>query len=329
MNSVIATGHIMRCLSIAEGIRACGDDATFILADENAVPLLRERGYQYIVLGSKWDNLEEELPVLASVVNARKIQVLLVDHYYVTEKYLSELQKHIFIAYIDDINAFYYPVDMLICYANYYEKFKYDNTYRNRDIRTELLLGTHYAPLRSKFHNCEKKIIRKTVRSLLIMSGGADTYGVIRKILSGLKSSEYESIYAICGVYNADFERLAEKYKLCSKVKILKSVPDIDKYMKIADLSISAAGSTLYELCAVGTPAISYTIADNQQDNAWKFQEDEIIAYAGDMRSNGTIDRILEMLNGKLQSQDYRSYISHKMQCLVDGKGALRIAKNL
>lgn len=329
MNEQIATGHLMRCLSVADAVRQCGGEVTFILADGQAVPMLESRRYPAIVLGTDWRDLEGELSALLAVIPDGVDDVLLVDHYSVTERYLAQLREHITVAYIDDLNAFHYPVDLLICYANYYEKFGYAQRYRGRTPKTELLLGTDYVPLRSAFHNCGVKDIRADVRSLLLLSGGADPYGVIRSLLEELTLSSYERIYAICGMYNPDYELLAEKYRQHPNVRILQSVPDLDRYMREADMAVSAAGSTLYELCAVGTPAISYTMADNQLDNARKFREDRLIPYAGDMRDGGTIGEIVRLLENCCPSRDARQDISRRMQAYVDGNGAARIARRL
>ena len=99
--------------------------------------------------------------------------------------------------------------------------------------------------------------------------------------------------------------------------------------MREADLAVSAGGTTLYELCAVGTPAISYAIADNQLENVKKFEEDRLIAYAGDIRKDHVIDHIIDYLKIYDLNWQIRQERSLKVQKLVDGKGALRIANAL
>ena len=68
MNEQIATGHIMRCLSIADALIVAGESVTFILADEQAVDLLKQRGYDAIVLHTEWNQMEKELPALSHVI---------------------------------------------------------------------------------------------------------------------------------------------------------------------------------------------------------------------------------------------------------------------
>ena len=115
MNSVIATGHMMRCLAVADAAGSMGEETTFLLADAEAADLLEKRGYRYIVLNTDWKDMEGELPALRKVIGERGIHTLLIDSYRVTEKYLAELEKLVRTVYIDDVNAFHYPVSALIC----------------------------------------------------------------------------------------------------------------------------------------------------------------------------------------------------------------------
>ena len=93
MNAQIAMGHIMRCLSIADALHGLGEPVRFILADEQAVSLLKQRGYDAIVLHTKWNHMEEELPVLSQVIQNEHIEKMLIDSYQVTQRYLTELSK--------------------------------------------------------------------------------------------------------------------------------------------------------------------------------------------------------------------------------------------
>ena len=92
-----------------------------------------------------------------------------------------------------------------------------------------------------------------------------------------------------------------------------------------ADFCVSAAGSTLYELCACGTPTVSYVLADNQIDHASKFSEKHLIPCLGDIRKK-TIEDELQNKIILFKDYTYRKEISERMQLVVDGNGAIRIA---
>lgn len=325
MNSIIATGHVMRCLAIADAAKSMGEFVTFILADDQAAELIKKHGHQMIIMHTPWNDMESELPVMERLAKEYKIDRILVDSYQVTKRYLECLSKLMRVFYMDDLNAFYYPVSNIICYANYWEKFQYCERYP----KSKLFLGTEYVPLRAEFSECIRKKINLKVEKLLLLSGGTDHYQVLNRILEMLDINRYSQINVFCGKYNMQYREMKEKNRAYKNVHINKAVPDIKRYMSDADLAISAGGTTLYELCAVGTPAISYAVADNQLDNVKKFQEDGVIDYAGDVRRDDVIRYIRKYLKIYDMDQEMRQEKSRKMQKLVDGKGAWRIANAL
>ena len=323
MNEQIATGHIMRCLSIADALRGLGEPVRFILADEQAVSILEQRGYDAIVLHTQWNCMEEELSVLSQVIRNEHIDKLLIDSYQVTQRYLAELSKLVTTFYIDDLNLFEYPVDAVICYANYWKKFQY----KINDKRTTYLLGMKYVPLKQAFWNCEAKIISEKANNLLILTGGSDPFNVTEQILDSIDTYQFQTIDVICGIYNTNYKKFVKKYENNKNIKFHQAVNNIEQYMKKADIAISAGGMTLYELCAIGTPAISFSFADNQLDNVRQFQEDGLIDYAGDARMDDIAGTINQYLTRYRNDFELRKEKSEKMQKVVDGKGAERIAR--
>ena len=323
MNEQIATGHIMRCLSIADALRGLGEPVRFILADEQAVSLLKQRGYDAIVLHTQWNCMEEELSVLSQVIRNEHIDKLLIDSYQVTQRYLAELSKMVTTFYIDDLNLFEYPVDVVICYANYWKKFQY----KINDKRTTYLLGMKYVPLKQDFWNCEAKIISEKANNLLILTGGSDPFNVTEQILDSIDIYQFQTIDVICGIYNTNYNKFVKKYENNKNIKFHQAVNNIEQYMKNADIAISAGGTTLYELCSIGTPAISFSFADNQLDNVRQFQEDGLIDYLGDARMDDIAGTINQYLTRYRNDFELRKEKSEKMQKMVDGKGAERIAR--
>lgn len=324
MNETIATGHMMRCLSIADAARAMGISSAFIIADDSAVSLLQSRNYPYIVLHSLWNKMDDELGKMIVLIHKHNIEKLIIDSYYVTKSYLEAMTLETETWYIDDINAFHYPVNGIICYANYWRKFKYNESYTG----TELLLGTEYAPLRRKFTNLPPKNINEKIGHILILSGGSDEYNIIGKLLESQKGKSDTVIDAVCGLFNPRYDEMTDKFQKNLKIHIHRSLPDIDQYMKTADLAISAGGTTLYELCACGTPTIAYSLADNQLDNVRQFDEDGVIKYAGDVRTDDVVSNAIELMK-QYDCMEVRKLLSAKMQRLVDGLGAIRIVEGI
>lgn len=322
MNSQIATGHMMRCLSIADEVREQGGEAIFITADENACELLTERGFDYIVLNTKWDKMEEELPKLENIINEKKIKKLIIDSYYATGKYLNVVDNWTKILYIDDLNRKDLQVNTILSYPVYADENFYKKYYLEDKVK--LLIGADYTPLRRVFKDVPDKKIRKNIERVLILSGGSDPYDTIKQCINVLIENNIREIYAIYGRYSDRVDTIKNTYKNEQRVHVYESVDNIEKYMQEADLCISASGTTLYELCACGTPTLSYILADNQIDNALGFDKKGIIPCLGDVRKENIANRISEELE-KMKSEVNRKDLSEKMKSVVDGQGCRRI----
>lgn len=322
MNNQIATGHLMRCLSIAEALRFHNEEVMFIVADEQPIEFLSQRNFRYIVLNTQWNNMESEVKELTKIINDENIDKLLIDSYQVTYKYLNEISNITKTIYIDDLGKFEYPVNTVICYANYWKKLGYDLN----NTKTKYFLGTKYVPLRKEFWNIKNKRILDNVENVLIMTGGSDPYNIAELILCGIDRNKYKKIDVICGRYNANYNDLVVRYRNESNVSIHRNVSNMEDYMTNADIAISAGGTTLYELCACGIPTISYTFVDNQIDNAKQFDEDGLIRYAGDVRDGDIVKSINSILNKMKDDYKLRKDMSHRMQLCVDGRGTMRVA---
>lgn len=325
MNDKIATGHVMRCLSIAEAAAEAGEEVLFILADEQALGLIQNRKFRAVVLHTKWNHMETELNVLKRVIPSSRTDVLLIDSYMATAGYLTALSKWIKTAYIDDLGGEDGFIHYLICYANYYAKYCYPHRYK----QTRLLLGPKYVPLRKSFQNMGKKKIRPQMEHVLLLSGGTDRFGILGKMLDRLYKESYRRIDVICGQYDGAYYHLRDVFGQYEGIHFHKAVTNMEDYMMQADVAVSAGGTTLYELCACGTPTISYSFADNQLDNVMQFQKDQLIDYAGDVRNTDIFEKTVTLLREYGAQYVLRCNRSEKMQKLVDGKGAARIAAQL
>ena len=329
-NEIVATGHVMRCLAIAEELRKIGQELLFISADDFPRPLIEQKGFEFVSLQTDWKHMEKETERLQAVIDRYHIGLLLVDSYYVTRAYFEKIHSFTKIMYIDDLGKEVYDVDCTMCYADYYRELELEERYPSN---VKLLLGTRYAPLRREFSNLPQKIISPEIKEVLVLSGGADPYDFLwnfsQKLTESALFETLETVRIICGRYYDKYGELTEKFAGIPKLRFHKAVKDMEKYMLSADAAVTAAGVTTYELCAAGVPAVTYTIADNQQGNARVFQKEGIMEYAGDLRREPVIERITGLLDGKYRDFSYRSRVSEAMRQKIDGKGTERIARSI
>lgn len=329
-NDIIASGHIMRCLSIADACKEAGHEVTFMTADDCCSDLIAQRGYNNIVLHGKWNDLEHESEEMVTLIHTHDIQVLIIDSYYVTEQYLNILSKETKTVYIDDLNAFHYPVDTLIHYSICADKFMYPTQYPD----TKLLLGCRYAPLRMQFRNIEQKIIRVQIKNILITTGGTDAQNIAGELLNRMlvdTDFEHVSIHVVTGTFCSHQDALRALEKQSKNIFIESNVTNMAALMIESDVAISAGGSTLYELSACGVPTVTYSVADNQLDNVNGFAERDLIKYAGDVR-NGTetcVDHIVKAVKYYMHHPEKRTEVSRNLQQLVDGMGSEKIAAHV
>ena len=318
MNNIIATGHVMRCLAIAEGFVEAGEDCTFILADDFAKEFIEGFGHRVIVLGTAWNELDDEIDIMCEIIKANNIRQMIVDSYYVTDKYLSELNSYTSIVYIDDKNAFTYPVDVVIASGIWFDFTEYKKQYK--DKQTKLLLGTGYVPLRKEFNEVDASY---RYIDVMITTGGTDTYNVAGRLVENIR--EFHPEWKV----NVISSRLSKEMET-ENIKILSNVRNMSEIMSATKVAISAAGSTLYELCSCKTPTVCFTFADNQLGFAMEMRNRGIMEYVGDARTEEDIVGQLVVTAANLLNNPIRQFVMQdKMSKLVDGKGVKRIVEEL
>lgn len=325
-NEKIASGHMMRCLSIAHALKKKGEESCFLTADFYARPMLEQQGFPYICLNSEWNQPESELEALISVIREKRVRLLVLDTYYVTPDYFKRLHKETRLAYLDDLNHFLYETDILINYLNYYEKFNYPENYKN----TRLLLGCQYAPLREEFMN-QERAVPKEVTHVLLTTGGGDEYHVAEHYLEEALSDKRLArlqFYVVAGRFHPSVERLRQLEAENQTVHICQNVTNMAELMRHCEIGISAGGTTLYELCACRLPSLCFGFADNQLEGIEAFGKQGVFLNLGDIRKDQkkSIKEMVEKTVLLCESEELRASFTEKMKAVTDGRGAERIA---
>lgn len=340
-NSVVGMGHVMRCFSIADAFRKEGERCLFVTADDKLQEVIKGHGYEHHILGTDYDQMISELPLLKSMVDSRGVDIVFVDSYYVTDEYLRELwsfchRKGALLVYIDDVLAFPYPCDVLINYNIFALREAYETLYANANIVVpEFLLGTDYTPLREEFQGLPDREVRLVGSDILISTGGADAEHIglesLKNIMAHEEWKEYVFHFVIGGM-NADKQEIYGLAEGQKNIRLHQGVKRMSELMQSCDVAISAAGSTLYELCSTQTPTLTYILADNQIPGAEGFEKKQILKCIGDVRNLGAQKLSEELLHGAvllLEDTVQRRAIAEKMKTVIDGKGADRVAKEV
>lgn len=334
-NEIIGSGHIMRCLSIAKAADEVGEECCFVMADRKFASAVEKAGFPYISLNTNFRDMQEELNVLLPILEKEKPFCVVVDSYYVTDVYLQKIRTYASVAYMDDLALFAYPVDLLVNYNIYGEKINYIQMYQNQNSPLpKLLLGPGYAPLRKEFMEIKRKRQSEKVKDILVSTGGADhehmALGLVHYIASHENCNLYKYHFVI-GAMNSDASEIKKiGEKLSGRIVIHQNVKEMEQLMQNCDMAISAAGSTLYELCACGIPTITYVLADNQIMGSHAFEERGLMQYAGDCRNNKDFaGQILKAAAELAENYHLREQMANDMYALVKGNGAEKIMGEL
>ena len=335
-NRHIGSGHVMRCLSIADAFRRAGEESLFVMAEDAMKDVVESRGHQVKLLGGSYDQMEKELPILLPLVESLKPRLIIVDSYYVTERYFLTLNKaNLPIWYVDDYGKTAFPVRGILNYNAYGPEIDYRGLYEGEGLCVpRLLLGPTYAPLRDVYRDVPKRNVEKECKNVLISTGGSDPLSVAKRLVDYLQSNPAEDglcFHFLVTPLNRDREYLFQLPVDPSRIVIHDRLNCLKDIILASDLAVSAAGSTMYELCACGLPTINYILADNQVPGCQAFARLGYMDSCGDLR--GHEEQIGELIYTAVvrlsKNYEERKRMAEGMQSYVDGFGADRVVKEL
>lgn len=337
-NGKIGAGHLMRCLAVAEALApAVGRERIcFICADRESGALASEHGFESRILGTDYRDMEAELPGWEALAEALREEkegqaspdVILADSYQVTDEYLTALGRYGRVALMEDFGTHCYPADCVINYNAPADQEHYERLYAGK--RTRLLIGSRYVPLREQFRKPLTCQVREAVRNVLITTGGGDSENIAGNILERT-IRENICFHLVTGRFNPHFRELKAWEARCDNVRIYHDVKDMAELMGKCDLALTAGGSTIYELAALGIPLICFSYAENQEALTAYVGKREIAGYAGAWHkdSAGTLNRMEKLFTEFVRSRQRRQDCSAKEGAITDGKGSVRLAEAL
>lgn len=321
-NGTLGLGHVMRCLSLADALRDIKIESIFLMSDSSTERIVRERGYQTIILSSKWDDYSTGLGSLLSHLANMNAKWVITDSYYTTPQYFRSVHMLCKTAVISETEptASMEDVDLFINYN------LYADNYETQSIPFKCCLGIKYALLREEFKN----VGIDTRQYILVLTGGSDPYNIATQLVRVLMPliGEKTPIVVVSSSFNPNIEELRT---VCNhkKICLLEDVRNMSAVMRHATLAISSGGSTLYELCACGIPTITYAFATNQMENVLEFDRLDLMKFSGYYPDNPrkVLTAVASFCLDLMEDAVKRSVLAMKLREICDGGGSLRLAK--
>lgn len=348
----IGSGHVMRCLTLADELRNREASVYFICREHqgNLISFIREKGfdvhtlpcfpnepvsgdlYHSSWLGTTWQKDAQEVKHLLKSFEAKEgaVQWLIVDHYALDgrwENQLRALAEKIMV--IDDLADRPHNCDLLLDQNFYLEEGRYQELIPQDCIQ---LIGPQYALLRPEFAQLRKELPQRDgeIRRIFIFFGSADPTNETGKALEAIEQIEGREfeVDVVLGASNPNRETVKEQVSSMKNAKMHIQVKDMAKLMASADLAIGAGGVNAWERCCLGLPSLVITVAENQEIIAGNLAIEGAILLLG-KKEVLTREAILKHLECLFINRHLLLHMSQKTFSLVDGKGTKRVVDKM
>jgi UDP-2,4-diacetamido-2,4,6-trideoxy-beta-L-altropyranose hydrolase len=323
---VIGSGHVMRCLALAQVWRSAAGEVIFAMAESTPAierRVTEERCRVVRIAGAPGSGKDRS--AMRALVAAELPSWIVLDSYAFDSNYRQMIQdtgRRCLI--VDDAGSNEHFACDLLLNQNLYAS---ETMYPERAPHTQLLLGPRYAMLRDEFaqyRDWSRNIPQKAKRVLVTM-GGSDPSNVTPRILRSLVALEDLQIRAVIGGSADDasaVEEAAGQYP--ERVKVFRDVRNMAELMAWADLAIAGAGTTCWEMCLLALPAVLIVVAENQEPIA------RGLASAGAALEAGRAQEIdcstlTQQVEAILADAARRRAMSRAARELVDGCGKERV----
>ena len=346
--TAIGSGHVMRCLTLAEELRRHGATVTFVcrIRDGDMREAIAERGFAVLHLNlSDGDGAARATPAVAgdaswqedaaqtqSALKAAGLEPewLVVDHYALDRRWealLRDQSRHILV--IDDLANRPHDCDLLL--DQNFDSPLHPLYARLVPAAARLLLGTGYALVRREFEQHRAcALARRTgqLRRILISMGGTDPANDTAVALTGLAAQAADGVGldVVIGAGNPHRQAVRSLCEGIPRAELHVQTSRMAELMMRADLAITAGGSTTWERCVLGLPAL-VTIQSEDQAPIAKAVE----AVGGHRVLGSSKDLTAHDYGRAIQAlpPDELLHMSTISATLCDGRGAQRVATHL
>jgi UDP-2,4-diacetamido-2,4,6-trideoxy-beta-L-altropyranose hydrolase len=345
--AVIGSGHVMRCLTLADVLRNEGADISFICRehDGHLCDRIAARGFAVSRLPNRhlrslaetdrpygsWlgaASQEEDAAETRAAIHSSQGRPdwLVVDHYAADSRWERMLRQCVGrIMVIDDLADRTHDCDLLLD-QNYYHDAaeRYDNLVSADCVR---LLGPKYALLRPEFAAARASSGMGSQPRLFVSVGGSDPFGVGVAVAAAL-STLGDRAPPTEIVLGAGAHALTDSVTRPDNVNVHGFVENIAQLMAQCSLAVGAGGSSTWERCALGLPSLVVILAENQRRMVEDLAQAGFVVNLGLFSALGVEDlaRAIAVL---LEDGPRRARLRQASLELVDCEGGGRVAAEM
>lgn len=289
----IGTGHVMRCLTLADALRKRGARCGFVCREHpgHLLGLIRAHGHEAHALpltdvslvglsgaphdhagwlGADWASDAQQT---LAAMHGMPVDWLVVDHYALDARWEKQVGAYCGkLLVIDDLADRPHDCDLLLDQNLNRRLADYDQLC---PTQTGLLVGPSYALLRPDFAELRSySFARRSegrLERLLISMGGVDKDNSTGGVLNALMSCNLPDgckITVVMGMFAPWLAQVRAQVEQMNSVVVLVNVQNMAQLIAESDLAIGAAGTSAWERCCLGVPTLTMILADNQRGGA-------------------------------------------------------------
>lgn len=326
----IGSGHLMRCLTLADQLRESGAEVGFVCAKLPGAmfDLIRAKGYPYRALSPSVEgdfaaDAEESIAAAAEIMPGI-VDWVIVDHYHLDHRWEEILRPRCRrLMVVDDIADRPHSCDLLL-------DQNYDDQERYQDLvpaHCKRLLGPRYALLRPEYaaYRGAAEIRKRPLRRVFVFFGGSDPADLTGMVVKALSTPALVglTVDVVIGANYCHRDELVRVAAARGNTTIHGPRPHLADLMAAADIGVGAGGVTNWERMTVGLPSIVIAIADNQVPISEQLHGTGAICYLG-RAEDASEERVRNALLEELGVLKYLERIAPVM-ATCDGQGAGRV----
>ena len=340
----MGTGHIMRCIALAQAWQDQAGRVTFLshCESESLQERIINEGFEFIPIERSHPDpidLKKTLSIVSNLTsqsnhsnrtNSTNTPWLVLDGYHFTSDYHKTIRENSCrLLVIDDMaHLDHYYADILLN-----QNINASNLNYSCDKDTVKLLGCEYILLRREFLKYKKfkRNIPNKAKKILVTMGGADLDNTTVKIIRALNSLNDREIEVkiVAGPTNPNIKSLESELSRTPFTScLLHSTNDMPELMTWSDIAISAGGSTCWELFFMGLPTISIITAENQRLNTEKLEK--LGCLLSIFNNNQFCENdFAKKIEACFSDKEWRQEVSNKAINLVNGYGSRRVINSI